>query len=486
MTQAGMLLAANFRSCTNANHCNFASVQIAVQTITFFGTCPTIWDDLSADQKDSCTGQIQLRSQFEGHFAWPPAGELARQWNESGDKEYSAVKEHTWLQIGKLGLRRSKFATHQLLLLSTLPSRATAVPFIVVTSKSEKVARETVKSLEHHPRLSRFGIKYMARQGGLKISAADSAFIVQGDEPASGSEPTSELEAVNSFPVFAGESSTTRGGLPVMPNNISSTKSSRTRLCGARISVYRYSGGKREQRKNVATIGGVFKIGARHFALTSAHVFFDNIECSGSWIDSGLFITYGSGHSFVQEGPLPKLSEVYDVVIEGYWPHTDNSVNASESGNISIGLVAPSLSHRRKTANIAALPEVIWDDQLDWALIELRDPKLWEPNILEVSSKLHLQLKAPSLDSAAPSDHVLIVAGVSGAVMGAGLSAMSGIMLPWSRHEISVWAIESETGNYSPVSPISMALTELNSRRGLRFARNLSEDGHSLWNGGCS
>ena len=69
-------------------------------------------------------------------------------------------------------------------------------------------------------------------------------------------------------------------------------------LSGTRIAVYRYPGGIRDDKRNVATLGGVFLIEGRYLSLTAAHVFFDNIE------------------SFSSETPPPKISGIYEVVIE--------------------------------------------------------------------------------------------------------------------------------------------------------------------------
>jgi hypothetical protein len=73
-------------------------------TVTFFGTCTTFWTSLSLEQKDSCIGEVRLTRQIDKFYAWLPAGELNKQYNDIALKEYSAVvnirqeKKSRWRQ----------------------------------------------------------------------------------------------------------------------------------------------------------------------------------------------------------------------------------------------------------------------------------------------------------------------------------------------------------------------------------------------------
>ena len=133
----------------------------------FFGTCPTVWEDLTPDQKDSCIAQIPLSRQIEGHYVWPAAGELARQWKSEGYEQYLNIIEIDRFNAHGSDFGRNRAVTHELRLLSTSPLRQTAVPFIIITSKNIKAAQETVDCLRKHPYLSEFGFGYLSRQEDL-------------------------------------------------------------------------------------------------------------------------------------------------------------------------------------------------------------------------------------------------------------------------------------------------------------------------------
>lgn len=375
--------------------------------VTFFGTCPTLWEDLSPDQRDSCIAQVHLVRQVEGCFAWVATGELARQWNENGYQEYSAVIEYGRFRIGRPGLGRDRIATHDLRLLSTTPDRERAIPFVIITSKNLKRAQETVNRLQKHPRLSKFGFQYMARQGGLKLTAGD---------------PSSKA---------TGLSGRSRG------------------LCGARIAVYKHGGTSRGEKKNVATIGGVFRIGRKYYALTAAHVFFDNIASTGSWADSGLYVTTESsigGVGVTQDAPRPEVFGSYEILVESFWPHTASNDSEKPNLSTSLGLFEPQVAHRRKGIKPATSSEVIWNFEMDWALFEIKDPGMCGPNTLHISSEVTIELKPPVPNLEPPNGAIIIAAGVSGSVHGMGLGTVGGVMFPWSSEETQAWSTETEIG----------------------------------------
>ena len=408
---------------------------------TFFGTCPTGWDNLTPTQKESCIG-TQLIRQIEGHFAWAAAGQLLEQWNSSGEEEYSAVIAH-----GKAGrfrsFRQHKIPGHELRLLSLSPDKDTAAPFIIITSKDKdgKAARETIERLKQHPRLARFSLEYMPRQGNTRLTmgrptdASSNQPELNGKGKANSSGSRGSAHATNEIADFS----------PQSVRNQETQKRSEN-LCGARIAVYTHSGRVRGQKPQVSTIAGVVKIGDRYYALTVAHVFFDNVNSTKSWADSGLYVTSESSIDPRPEVPIPRSSQIYQVIIESLWPHDKDLQDESDIQSTSIGLIAPSLPHRRKDPVTAALPEVIWDAELDWALIELRDPVLWKPNFLNISGGDGLSLHLPPSDIQPLSGEVLIAAGVSRQVDGHGLGTIGGILLPWSSREIKTWSVESEIG----------------------------------------
>ena len=414
---------------------------------TFFGTCPTGWDNLTPTQKESCVG-TQLIRRIEGHFAWAAAGQLLEQWNSSGEEEYSAVIAH-----GKAGRFRSfrhhKIPGHELRLLSLLPDKETVAPFVIITSKDkdDKAARDTIERLKQHPRLARFALKYMIRQGNTRLTMGS---------PTDSSSNQPELNSKRKANFSGSRGSADAFASANAMNEIAdfsrqSVKNQETQkrpenLCGARIAVYTHSGRVRGQNRQVSTIAGVVNVGDRYYALTVAHVFFDNVDSTKSWADSGLYVTSESSIGLRPEVPIPRSSKIYQVVIESLWPHDKDLQDKSEIQSTSIGLVAPSLPHRRKDPATAALPEVIWDAELDWALIELRDPILWKPNFLITSGGGGLSLYLPPSDIRPPNGEVLIAAGVSREVNGHGLGTVGGILLPWSSREIKTWSVEGEIG----------------------------------------
>ena len=389
--------------------------------ITFFGTCPTVWKNLNSDQRDSCIAQAYLVRRVEDHYAWNATGELAKQWNENGYQEYSAVIEFSTFRTGKLGLGRDRIASHELRLLSTTPDRESATPFVIITSRNLKRAQETVGRLQKHPRLCKFGFSYMARQGGLRLTAG---------KPSSSSSSSSSAPSIGiSEPVHS--------------------------LCGARIAVYKHAETTRFGKKQVATIGGVFHIGRKYYALTTAHVFFDNVASTGSWADSGLYITTESSVSMVQNAPRPEIYGSYEILVESFWPHITGIDGEAQSDGTSLGLFEPQVTHRRRELDTKAFSEVVWNIEMDWALIELRDPALCGPNVLQISSEVKLRLQPPIPHLKPPSGKVIIVAGVSGPVHGTGLGTVGGVMLPWSSSEIQAWSIETEIGELLSIKLIS-------------------------------
>lgn len=417
-------------------------------TITFFGTCPTVWESLPRDQKDLCVSQVQLRCQIQGHYAWAADGELKRQWNETGYREYSAVIEYRKLRFGRPISYRGRIPSHELRLLSTTPSRESASPFIIITSRDKKEAQETISRLQKHPRLCKFGFEYMARQGGLRVAAGEGSPISQNIEAPASGYLTSDAAGLVSHHHPGVQSATVnpedRDSLAKLFGT--TVGGSPHPLCGARIGVYKSLGPVRDKKRNVATIGGVFPIGRKRYALTSAHVFFDNVTSSGSWADSGLYVTSNSSALAVQDTPRPEVSELYEIFVESLWPHATDADGQMHNIGTSIGFFAPQLSYRRKGPNKTTASELIWDFDMDWALIELQDPLMWGHNIVEVTPGMKLELAIPLPVHDPPTGEVFVAAGVSGPVRGVGLGTVGGIMLPWSRHETMAWSIEADIG----------------------------------------
>ncbi|KAL8716475.1 MAG: hypothetical protein Q9225_006202 [Loekoesia sp. 1 TL-2023] len=232
------------------------------------------------------------------------------------------------------------------------------------------------------------------------------------------------------------------GGDPSL-TSVGSNEPSRG-LCGARIAVYRHTGVARNEKKNVATIGGIFRVGRKYFGLTAAHVFFDNVASTGSWADSGLYVSTNSSSNQIQDVPRPIVSGLYEIFAESSWLRVAGAEGDTGDLGVSLGLFEPQVGHRRKEPSAKTFSEVIWNFEMDWALIELSEPQKWGTNIIQLSSGTKVELKPPAPNQEPPLGEVLIAAGISGPVQGTGLGTVGGIMLPWSSHETQAWSIEAE------------------------------------------
>jgi hypothetical protein len=218
-----------------------------------------------------------------------------------------------------------------------------------------------------------------------------------------------------------------------------------TNLCSTRIAVYVHSGVVRAPKPRRSTIAAVVHIGTQYYALTVAHVFFERVDASKSWTDSGLYTTSESSVENRSEVPVPRSSNMYEIIVESVWPH-DNAQGGAESESSVIGLVAPLLSLRRRNSVEAALPVVIWNAELDWALIELKRQNVLKPNSIITSMGADISLSLPPANVRPPNNEVFIAAGVSREAIGFGSGSVGKILLPWPSQEIEVWSVEAEMG----------------------------------------
>jgi hypothetical protein len=429
--------------------------QSTVDVFIFFGTCPTRWTDLSASQQDTCIGQTQLRRRIEGHYAWPAAGELLRQWNESGYDEYSAVLKHkNEGKLNKLFKSKGEIVARPLLyLLSISEQRYTARPFIVVSAKSdkageiEKTVQDAIALFRSHPRLCTFGFKYMAQRSALGLSAGT------GEREATArSSGFRQVDAGQR--IITVESQILNADLSVddgiaLPHVVMETTAvggaqypTFTGLSGVSIRVYRRDtliG--RAQKPNIATISGVIKVGDTRYALTAAHIFFDNFEGTESWALSGLYANGGNSSTFYLDAKPPRTSGPYEVILG-----RDDPLLENYSRTMSLGLFTVSSVQRNRSTISSGLPQVILDPELDWALVELRQPRLWMPTQLQLSAEVVCSLLPPVQNQPPPAGRILLATGVSGVVTAVSLGSVGGLVLPWSRDEIKVWVLECDIG----------------------------------------
>lgn len=148
---------------------------MADMDIIFFSNCSTRWGDLTPSQKDSCTGQTRLQRRIgDRYYAWPAAGELLKQWNSSGSKEYAAVLKHeNERRANKLFPRRKKLiALPRLFLLSDTNSRLSATPYICIPSKDRGSIKEIQGIFEDHSHLYNFGFPIVSYHSDIQLTAA--------------------------------------------------------------------------------------------------------------------------------------------------------------------------------------------------------------------------------------------------------------------------------------------------------------------------
>lgn len=427
--------------------------------ISFFGTCPTGWNNLNTAQKASCIG-FNLKGRIGDYFGWAAAGELRDQWNKVGFKEYDAVI--------KCHRSRHRIYPPEIRLLSISSDQSSAYPFVIIICSREKAGKDTIARLELHPRLSRFGLRYLSRLSNTVMTmdkregmASDSPLIMDRNMAGLATTPGhfSHFEIATPrvkheqepgyfpFTVDVGSSASGKG------EDSRVISSSAKNLCGAKIAVYSGSASFRNPKRNSSTIGSVLKAGNRYFALTVAHVFFGDVDTNKSWFDSGLSLnsqlnhtsrdSSNPGHNEVRD---PQISESYEIVIESLWPHHSDLQDGPGISRSAIGRVSPRITHQRRLPDAEVFPELLLDAQLDWALIELRDPSLWESNTLAASDGREVNLTLSNANISPPNDEVLIAAGTSGEVRGKCLGTVGGIMLPWSSSELHTWSVEAEIG----------------------------------------
>ena len=87
-------------------------------------------------------------------------------------------------------------------------------------------------------------------------------------------------------------------------------------LCNAVAYVGPSQRSKSDTKVNIASIGGVLRLGSKYFALTAAHVFFDNADGTGSWIGKTRYSTNSLESDTTDTFTLHKVSSTYSVMMK--------------------------------------------------------------------------------------------------------------------------------------------------------------------------
>lgn len=240
---------------------------------------------------------------------------------------------------------------------------------------------------------------------------------------------------------------------PVLPGvrNVNQDNSS---LCGRAVRVCPFPC-TAASKSRLATVGGVLKAGPHeYFAVTCAHVFFDFPDAQGesdndSDLDSDSESTKSSKSNTTRsQSPIesPTPHGVFRPLKSSPMTSRQISKSADSEGQIN---TATHVGNAFATSIFSTLPTgLFFNRELDWALVQIPDPRLWCDNEFHEGS-LHARPQIGRTREDPPEGDVLIVAELLENRTGKGLGTKSAINLPWTRGFVEVWAIECESGRFN-------------------------------------
>ena len=91
--------------------------------------------------------------------------------------------------------------------------------------------------------------------------------------------------------------------------------------------------------------------------------------------------------------------------------------------------------------------EVLFNRELDWALVQITDPRLWCGNEYHEAG-LHVRPQLSHTREEPPDGDVIVVAELLENRIGKSLGTKSAIKLPWTKGFVEVWAIECQSGRF--------------------------------------
>ncbi|KAK4948760.1 hypothetical protein LTR10_012765 [Elasticomyces elasticus] len=310
---------------------------------------------------------------------------------------------------GRLGRKRQTILfLPMLFMLSHSGDRVDAAPFAVllVPKKHTRAAQLAIQILRPHKSLHAYGLQYTSEIDDIEISADDGASL-----PGLGSIHRN------------GNGLSGKTVLVCPANEISSTNG------------------------RLATVGGVLKLGPNaHYAMTCAHVFHDfgsasdvsdeDIVTSDSDTDdtdgSIASPTAFSQDQSSDEGPVmhavfrPLPPKSSDVDRFSQWLETDSVHRARHIGNAFT------------RSPISPVPqELLFNAKLDWALVEVTDPRLW-------TDASHSLPCVSTSTMQPPKGNVIILWESQQEARSFGTK--SALDFPWMKGFVEVWAIEGRSG----------------------------------------
>ena len=382
------------------------------------------WSELDRAEQLACISTRPCLNNYGDLAAWNAVGCLVQKWNNSICTHIKGILNHEENQKEVRGRRLSNTKKYLpspiLVMLSLTGVREDAVPYIVLMHQKLKVAKKAATLLQDDRLVAAFDFCFLAWANPIRPSAAEK----------SSSQP-SQLE----------------------------TERTDMSLCGRAIQVSSIQVSalplNRDSRGRLATVGGVLKLAEySYYALTSAHVFAD------------------TGH---EDSPVDGESDqepdvVNDVDFSGMNSDSDDSENdfsfppAPEAhavflraGSISTSphQIPPSADQEsispRHIGNAftdrgGEFPTMLCNPKLDWALVEITDPRFWdERNQICVQQQvLHPDFR--SARDPSPEEELVVLTEFPNLARGKSIGAKSAIELPWRAKLVEAWAVECRTG----------------------------------------
>ena len=390
------------------------------------GEAFTSWISLSAEAKDQCIGVECCLYDYAGKKAWPAAGILESAWNTSISRMITDIlndgENQRRLRSRRVALGRRKqttFLSPMLFLLSPSGDRAHAVPYTVflVPKHGVRIAQRAIGILVEDTSIQMYGFQYAWQVETIEISANNDASSPQDE---------SSHQAGSSL-----------CGSTVLVCPSSKINSSSTRL---------------------TTVGGVLKMGTNaHYAMTCAHVFYDSRNDQG---DSDEDTSESDGETEDAEGSVASSEKLSHQ--SGYEkPPMHSAFSPAQAVPLDADVLAEwwvndPISTGRHIANAFARqpasvpdPDLLFNPKLDWALLEITDPRLWTNNSIQTMGS-QIQPRLETTPRQPPAGELIILSKSLGQSRVWGLGTKSAMNLPWAQGFVEVWAVEGTSGKCKP------------------------------------
>jgi hypothetical protein len=382
------------------------------------------WGSLDTETKEKCIGLEPCKYKYGDMHAWPAAGILRATWNQTISKTILDIlnDEETQSVLRGFFCRRRKVISFRpmLFLLSSSGQRLEATPHVVFLcgKKYLKASLRAIQVLEQHKCMQSYNFGYVREIDEIELSATDT-------------------------PVLSG---------------VRDVDQDNNSLCGKAVPACPFPCTS-ASKSRLATVGGILNAGPHdYFAMTCAHVFFDFPDAQGdsnsdSDLDSDSEGTTSST-STTSSDPCHSQSPIETPAPHGVFrslqssPMTSRQISKSADSDAQLN-TATHVGNAFANS-ISSLPpkELLFNRDLDWALVQITDPRLWcENNFHDAGLHARPQL-GRSIDDPLDGD-VLIVAELLENRRGRSLGTKAAINLPWTKGFVEVWAIECESGRFS-------------------------------------